>query len=297
MNPIDTSLQYLDAMRQVGIEPDCPIIPDGKLHRFRDWLDKPGKLNGWYVLFPDYPPAGAFGCWRRGIKEKWSSVGAAGIVTLDKRLATLPELTAKQDEYHQRDHDTWKSAKPANGKHQYQLMKNVKSHGIRYLNGALLVPVCDAAGRLYGLQRIYSNGSKRFTFGTDKKGHFHLVGTPRNKLIYIAEGYTTAATIHEITGEAVVVAFDAGNLLPVAEALRAAYPDHEVIICADDDRWTPDNTGLLKARAAAAAVGGSVVWPQFSNPNSRGTDFNDIFLEEGPESVSRSIRVAGGDYV
>ena len=64
--------EFLDAMRQAGFEPDCPIVSDGKLHRFRDWLDKPGTLYGWYVLFPDHLPAGVFGCRRRGILETWT---------------------------------------------------------------------------------------------------------------------------------------------------------------------------------------------------------------------------------
>lgn len=64
--------QFLSAMRQAGFEPDFEIVADGRLHHFRDWLDKPEALNAWYVLFPDSPASGAFGCCRRGISEKWS---------------------------------------------------------------------------------------------------------------------------------------------------------------------------------------------------------------------------------
>jgi putative DNA primase/helicase len=59
-------------MREAGFEPDCQIVADGKLHHFRDWLDRPDTLNGWYVFFPDSPASGAFGCCRRGISERWS---------------------------------------------------------------------------------------------------------------------------------------------------------------------------------------------------------------------------------
>lgn len=68
----DIRSHFLSAMRQAGFEPDCHIVADGRLHHFRDWLDKPGTLNGWYVLFPNSPVSGAFGCCRRGISERWS---------------------------------------------------------------------------------------------------------------------------------------------------------------------------------------------------------------------------------
>lgn len=68
----DIISQFLTAMRRAGFEPDCKIVADGKLHNFRDWLDKPGTMNGWYVLFSDYPASGAFGCCNRGISECWS---------------------------------------------------------------------------------------------------------------------------------------------------------------------------------------------------------------------------------
>jgi putative DNA primase/helicase len=66
--------QFLSAMRKAGFEPDCQIVADGRLHHFRDWLDKPETLNGWYVLFSDSPSTGAFGCRRRGLSEMWSEL-------------------------------------------------------------------------------------------------------------------------------------------------------------------------------------------------------------------------------
>lgn len=72
MSSTDIHSQFLSAMRQAGFEPDCSIIADGRLHHFRDWLDKPETLDGWYVLFPAPLASGAFGCCRRGISERWS---------------------------------------------------------------------------------------------------------------------------------------------------------------------------------------------------------------------------------
>jgi putative DNA primase/helicase len=52
-----------------GIEYRGEIIPDGKLHRFKANGDN--ERNSWYVLYNGSIAAGAFGCWKRGIKETW----------------------------------------------------------------------------------------------------------------------------------------------------------------------------------------------------------------------------------
>lgn len=295
MDSIELQKQFLAAMRQAGFEPHCAIIADGKLHRFRDWLDKPGRLNGWYVLYQDFPPAGAFGCWKRGIRETWTGTGTYCSLLMSQRFARIRDLLAdKFEKGRQMAMTNWTESIMANGKHRYLKMKRVHSHGIRYYKGALLVPVMDVAGQIHGLQRIYHNGSKRFTYGTDKVGHFFLIGIPCNNFLCIAEGYATAATIHEITGHAVAVAFDAGNLQPVAEVLRISYPDHHLLLCADDDKWEERKPGLTKARAAAESVGGLVVWPKFTDALSRGTDFNDLYIEEGEEAVRSCFFLSGG---
>jgi putative DNA primase/helicase len=66
----------------------------------------------------------------------------------------------------------------------------------------------------------------------------------------------------------VVVAFDAGNMVEVAKIYRTKYPGAVLVFCADDDaeteRETGINSGIKAARAAASAVGGIVVVPQFA---------------------------------
>lgn len=285
-----TIAHFSDAMLQAGIEPDCTICADGKLHRFRELHDKPGTRNGWYVVFPDYPPAGAFGCWRRGISERWSD---REVITKMENLKRFESIEQLLDKDHQQGRESaavlWAQSVPSNGKHGYLLSKGVSPHGTRYLSGALLIPVMDTAGQLHGVQKIYRDGSKRFCRFTNKRGHFFMLGSPGGNIIYVAEGFATAATIHEITGHTVVIAFDAGNLLPVAENLRKAYPEHDLILCADNDRHTEGNPGLTKAKNAAEVAGGRLVYPRFANSASHGTDFNDLSLEEGPDAVRDSL--------
>src|SRR5438132_5931031 len=58
------------AMSAGGLEYTGEIHPDGKLHRFKANDDR--ERNSWYVLHAGPPAAGAFGCWKRDLKESWS---------------------------------------------------------------------------------------------------------------------------------------------------------------------------------------------------------------------------------
>src|SRR5262249_45633045 len=114
-----------------------------------------------------------------------------------------------------------------------------------------------------------------------------------NGLLCIAEGYATAASIHEATGHAVAVAFDAGNLEQVARALQAKYPDLRIVICADDDYRTAGNPGITRATEAARVVGGLVAVPVFGADRRDGAkDFNDLATHRGAEAVRRCIDAA-----
>lgn len=134
----------------------------------------------------------------------------------------------------------------------------------RYLKaGTVMVPMRDIDGRLWGFQAIFPGGSKKFFKHARKQGTFHLIGSLAGaERLLIAEGYATAASLHQATGWPVAVAWDAGNLLPVATAFLGKHR-LPITICGDDDAATPGNPGRAKAEAAAAAVGGVAVFPVF----------------------------------
>ncbi len=166
------------------------------------------------------------------------------------------------------------SALPEIGQHAYLVNKRVGAHGIFSDGFQLLVPMRDADGKLWNAQRIDPRGNKRVLRGGRVTGLFHRIGRPVDQTLVICEGYATGATLHESTGHAVAVAFNAGNLKPVAMALRDRYPDFRLIIAADNDRHTSGNPGVTKANEAALAVGGRVAVPEFDD-DEPGTDWND----------------------
>lgn len=149
-----------------------------------------------------------------------------------------------------------------------------------------------SGGELRSLQFIHGDGSKRNLTGGRKEGGYYVIGRPDGTLC-IAEGFATAASIHEATGFAAAVTFGANNLLPVCKAMRHCYPEARLILCADDDIDTPGNPGLCNARAAAEAVGGYLALPDFGSERPAGaSDFNDLAQRAGADAVRLCIEAA-----
>lgn len=267
-NKIDNIPQaFHDAMTAAGIGYKGAIKADGDLHRFRVEGDKNGTLNGWYVLHVDGIPSGAYGSWKHQISGTWSAKAQADLTPAERaehkrrmdaaRKAKEAEEQAIRQAAREKAAAIWSASLPAPDDHSYLARKGVKAHGLRLSRGALVLPMRDSSGVIHSLQFIDAEGNKRFLSGGRKKGCYFAIGTPTGTLC-IAEGFATAASVYESTGHAVAVAFDAGNLLPVAQALRQKFPEAEIILAADNDTETPGNPGLTRAREAAAAIGGLI---------------------------------------
>ncbi len=248
-------------------------VGDGVLHRYRVTDDKAGSQNGWYVLHLDDKPFGAFGSWKTGQSHTWTPTDFAAMNETERQALAKRMTEAKkardieQATVHaaarKRARDLWEKAAPAFSNHAYLVRKSVPAYGLRLLRQQLVVPLRDTDGVLHSLQFIGEDGRKTFLSGGRKRGCYHAIGTPGGVLC-ICEGYSTGATIYQATGHATAVAFDAGNLQPVATALRRKFPRLTLVICADDDRQTPGNPGLTLARAAAQAVGAALAVPSFA---------------------------------
>lgn len=292
--------QFRAAINNAGLTPPEIIEPDGKLHRFAS-NGKRGDDAGWYVLHGDGIPAGAFGDWRTDISETWrADIGRR--LSRDEEAHHRMQIAAMRRE-RQTEHAKrlaasreeavalWQEASQAPDDHAYLIAKGVKAYGLRILDGALVVPMRDDA-ELHSLQFISGDGGKRFLPGGRVSGCYFTIGQP-NGVLCIAEGYATGVSIHEATGYAVAVAFNAGNLVPVARVLNQRFPELRLIVCSDDDAKTEGNPGLAKAREAARAVGGLLAVPDFGPRRPDGaTDFNDLWLHAGPQAVRACIERA-----
>lgn len=208
----------------------------------------------------------------------------------------------------------WRNAAPVTLAHPYLAAKGITDPavlgGIRQseyrgvLN--LQIPIYRD-GTLYNLQSISPDGGKHFLKDGLKSGGYTVVGDAADTArgIVVAEGFATAASIHQATGKPVVVAFDAGNMVTVSETLaKNLPPDIPVTIAVDNDA---SGTGLAKARQAAALFGdrAKAVQPEFTMTqiqqfqrenglDSQGrpklpSDFNDLHKLAGIAAVRQAL--------
>jgi len=290
--------QFRQAIAAAQLTPPTEIIDDGAIHRFSA-SGKPRDDSGWYCLHSDGIAAGVFGDWREGFKQTWCSK-SDDTMTEAERQANRERVQAMQRQREadlvlrqtQAAHDADKrvrAAKPCT-QHDYLTRKGIKPHGAKIEGDNLLIPLRTTDGTVHSLQTIAADGSKMFMPGGRVKACYFSIGKPNGSVI-VCEGFATGASIHEATGGAVAIAFNAGNLLDVATALREKYPALKIILAADDDHLTAGNPGMTKARAAAQAVGGWLATPVWF-PHDRGdkdTDFNDLHKLAGLGAVKACI--------
>lgn len=275
---------FREAIYRAGMVPPCVIEADGLLHRFHIEGDRRGTLNGWYVLYLDGRAAGVFGNWKTGIRSTWAADGLRMNDTERASVARMIEVARARAQAERRaEHEAqaiearreWAAATPADPAHPYLIAKAVKPHNLRQAGRLLIVPLFDVFGLLWNVQRIHADGAKRFRQGR-AGGLFSPIGDLTNPVrLLICEGWATGATLHEASGHPVLCAMNAGNLLSVTTAARAAWPGSELVICADDDRQTRGNPGVTKATEAARATGARLIVPEFPEGAS-GSDFNDL---------------------
>jgi putative DNA primase/helicase len=237
------------------------------------------------------------------------------------------ERRREADQAAERATKTW-NASDLEGTSGYLTRKEVGAYGIRFSKtGAILVPMRDDRDSIRGLQFILPRGHERIAkTGRDKEfwpkglqmqGTYHLIGKAPGKILLIAEGYATGATLHEATGLPCAVVWSANNIMPAAQALKKKYRRAHQLICADDD-WVQKceacqmftlvetdtcqhcsqphrkgNAGVVNAQAAAVATDGAWVKPCFPTERPKdakgATDFNDLHVLEGLLVVAEQI--------
>ena len=267
----DPSEAIRTACAEIGTTPPSSIIFDGGVHRYHCPLtDKPGEKNAWYKACDNGDSfGGTVGHWRLNIKRNWNSRSRKEFTQAERIEYARRMNEAREKEQAERHHRQaearkkadvqLKQAQPADPRHPYLVKKGVGVHSIRQDYQALIIPIRNVGGVLTSLQFIKPDGTKLFLTGGEITGCYHAIGGKPVDSILIAEGYATAATLFEITGQPTACAFNAGNLKPVALAIRDKFPDITIIIAADCDP-----VGIRSAESAAAAVGGTVVIPDFS---------------------------------
>lgn len=293
-------------------------------YRLHEFIGRDGKS---YI-------AGAYGMWgaidAAKIVSDWSGFDQADRERIEREQAAL--------ERRERDkRERLAKAAALRGRQQYRHAQDLgpcpylDAKGVKLTrplkvmaDGTLVVPMWrwDAEGVrvVLGVQKIMPDGSKRFNRGADQRAACCVFGSLRDgQPIYLAEGVATGLTIREaLEGKpALVCAFNAGNLLPVASMLRQRFPASPIVLAADDDwrtvcdrhqregltepmryedparpSWCHCLPGRFYAERVAAAVEGvRVVLPDFGKAarSAKDTDFNDLHRLSGLEAVRRQL--------
>ncbi|CZF77200.1 DNA primase TraC [Grimontia celer] len=312
-----TTQKFAQAMEQAGLVAPQELLADGKFHRFSS-NGKPADKAGFYVLHSHINGimAGVFGCWRSDIKQTWSSVERSTASLESKLVVKLLLGKAKKAtaavEQSRVNYVSLivESAEPAKSCHPYAKKKGGISVKGAYwkrliprseyfdnpllqgnLENVLLVPVYDKDGKPTSLQAITEDGSKFFMGkGNTKGGMFTFWGTPET--VYVAEGFATAASIHDTTGATVVCAFNANNLLVVAPIVKSKYEASNVIVAADNDATKEaqgkGNKGKDVAQKLFEAEALPYSMPSFKSVDE-GTDWNDYACIHGNEAVATAL--------
>lgn len=289
-------IAFVRVLRDAGLQVDA-VIADGNIHRVCGEDDRSGRKSGWYVYYSEDIPAGAYGDWRSGLTESWCSRAVDTLSNAERiaHQARLEKARREREAEEARLHEETALAaqaylaacKKAPDTHPYLARKRVRANPGVLVDGMsnLVLPMRDVTGKLWTYETISPGGNKLFCKHGRKKGNFFTIGE-LGAVIRLVEGYATGATVHEATGDGVVVCMDSGNLVAVAPAIRERYPQARLIVCADNDT-KPDgsNPGVEAARKAAKLASADVLVPQFTKAG--GTDWNDLATAEGLE-VARS---------
>lgn len=318
--------EFAEFLRSVGciVEGNHPIM-DGKSHRIAVEGDKQGTYSGFYVGHYDGCPAGYVKNHRTGDELRWK---AQGMFLSQGEQETLRQALLHNREEQQKarleeqEQTAQRTLEHLRGMQHQVSTPYLEKKGLSIQPGVFLddygttcIPMVDIHNKVWSMQTIAEDGTKRFAKGGRKNGCFHPIGgmdtLKQAETIVIAEGYATAASIREAIGTqyATVVAFDSGNLSSVAKALRESFPEKNLIIAGDDDQHLVNhpqvkrNPGREKAEAAAQAVGGKALFPVFApgereKDPSQFTDFNDLAQRSalGKQAVTRQIRTAINEF-
>jgi phage/plasmid primase-like uncharacterized protein/KaiC/GvpD/RAD55 family RecA-like ATPase len=264
--------QLKDAMLGAGLKPPEAIHLDGKVHRFNSGTkgEKGHDKPGWYIAFNDGVPAGRFGCWRSGVELTWKADIGRSLTVAEEMAQSrrLSEAKAQRDAEQAKTREVaantvdliWSQAGAASPEHPYLQRKGIQPNGARITgDGRLMVPLYNSDGELSSIQYIAGDGDKKYHPGGQTGSMYWLVGSMDDaSTLYIAEGFATAATIVEVTGQPCAVAYSASNLVPVTGILKAAHPALDICIVADND---VSGVGQRYAEQASAKFGVRMTTP------------------------------------
>ncbi|MCV0730667.1 DUF5710 domain-containing protein [Escherichia coli] len=299
MDAGDPVTEFAQVLENAGLVIQGLPQMDGAIHRVATRDDKKGAKSGAYRAYLDGRPAGWYRDYRSADDSPTNWVFSGG-----EQHDPLARLHLRAFAQQQRDDNARKLQQQYNKQagyarsyinglpqataHEYLTRKGIRAApGVRLNNkNELVIPFSNGRGEIRSYQRIPVTGGKdaRILKDSEKTGNWFTFGTPENgSPLLFAEGYATAASLHEATGLPVLMTVDANNMIAVAENARQIWTDSPFVFCADNDHQREINKGVFSATKAAEVTNGEVIIPAFTEAEkAQGlTDFNDLDASRG----------------
>ncbi|EEV0923968.1 DNA primase [Escherichia coli] len=302
MDAGDPVTEFRQVLENAGLVLEKDPEMDGEIHRVPTRDDKKGAKSGAYKAYLDGRPSGWYRDYRSADNSPttWTFSRAENIDPLarlhlkasaqqnrDEKERKLQQQYNKQAGYAR----SYLNGLPQATAHEYLTRKGIRAApGVRLNNkNELVIPFSNGRGEIRSYQRIPVTGGKdaRILKGSEKSGNWFAFGTPENgRPLLFAEGYATAASLHEATGHPVLMTIDADNMINVAKNARKIWTDSPFVFCADNDHQRKINKGVSSAKKAAASTHGEVIIPAFTEAEkAQGlTDFNDLDASRGRDA-------------
>ncbi|EOM2000171.1 LPD7 domain-containing protein [Escherichia coli] len=307
MDAGDPVTEFAQVLENAGLVIQGLPQMDGAIHRVATRDDKKGAQSGAYKAYLDGRPSGWYRDYRSADNSPttWTFSRAENIDPLarlhlkasaqqnrDEKERKLQQQYNKQAGYAR----SYLNGLPQATAHEYLTRKGIRAApGVRLNNkNELVIPFSNGRGEIRSYQRIPVTGGKdaRILKGSEKSGNWFAFGTPENgRPLLFAEGYATAASLHEATGHPVLMTIDADNMINVAKNARKIWTDSPFVFCADNDHQRKINKGVSSAKKAAASTHGEVIIPAFTEAEkAQGlTDFNDLDASRGRDAFQRAM--------
>ncbi|EEW4961862.1 DNA primase [Escherichia coli] len=307
MDAGDPVTEFRQVLENAGLVLEKDPEMDGEIHRVPTRDDRRGSQSGAYKAYLDGRPSGWYRDYRSADNSPttWTFSRAENIDPLarlhlkasaqqnrDEKERKLQQQYNKQAGYAR----SYLNGLPQATAHEYLTRKGIRAApGVRLNNkNELVIPFSNGRGEIRSYQRIPVTGGKdaRILKGSEKSGNWFAFGTPENgRPLLFAEGYATAASLHEATGHPVLMTIDADNMINVAKNARKIWTDSPFVFCADNDHQRKINKGVSSAKKAAASTHGEVIIPAFTEAEkAQGlTDFNDLDASRGRDAFQRAM--------
>ena len=233
-------------------------------------------------------PASLFGI---AFRHGWSDSSRRARNT-EQRQHSTPRQQSKATAPRIAPGDLWAQCEPASVQHAYIVAKRGNAEGLRQVPsdsrlriagqsvaGWLVLPCRTLAGELQTLQLIPppGQGKKLNLPGASFGAGLHIVGSLDDAArCHVVEGIGQAWACWQATGQPAAVAFGAGRVAAVVEALRGKFPALRLVV-------VPDRGKERQAEAIAAKHGAEVVLLPQDRPDNY--DANDYAAEFGADAL------------